>query len=100
MAVSHLFTFQLDLICDKTDQATDISPWTVTHATSSRDADESAHAAISLGDGEAIEAAGDEYGIGEWGDAGGQTFEASDLFTFQLDLTTETIRPTESLFDL
>jgi hypothetical protein len=25
---------------------------------------------------------------------------ASDLITFQLDLTTETIRPTESLFDL
>ena len=25
---------------------------------------------------------------------------ASDLFTFQLDMTTETIRPTESLFDL
>ena len=69
--------------------SSDMSPWTVTHATSSRDADGSAHAAISLGDGEAIEAAGGEYGIGEWGDAGGQTFEASDLFTFQLDLTTE-----------
>jgi hypothetical protein len=41
---------------------------------------------------------------------GGHTFDdlavdptnpnASDLFTIQLDLTTETIRPTESLFDL
>ena len=44
----------------------------------------SAHAAISLGDGKAIEAAGDDYGIGEWSDpaqpdANPDTFDCSEL---------------------
>src|SRR6476620_2536165 len=44
----------------------------------------SAHAAISLGDGKAIEAAGDDYGIGEWTDpaqpdANPDTFDCSEL---------------------
>jgi hypothetical protein len=44
----------------------------------------SAHAAISLGDGKAIEAAGDDYGIGEWSDpaqpdANPDTLDCSEL---------------------
>jgi hypothetical protein len=52
--------------------------------------DESAHAAISLGDGETMEAAGEGYGIGEWGDGAPDALGDPVTFTYTVSNPTGT----------
>ena len=82
-SIQHLATEPLLVDQNSTDASSRLFVGNLTMNSEASLPPTSAHVAISLGDGGTIEAAGEKYGIGEWGDGATDALGDPDTFDFQ-----------------